>query len=99
MAGEEGMRNGEGTEEIVHPLKIEAMDNGFGNDGGEASSGSSEGLRTYKRRRNMRSNLNGKGQEDGKSLKEAGSRLADQPIKNDSRDHLRAESCFFESFK
>ncbi|KAJ6391730.1 hypothetical protein OIU77_025655 [Salix suchowensis] len=89
MAGEEGMRNGEGTEEIVQPLKIEAMDNGFGNDGGEASSGSSEGLRTYKRRRNMRSNLNGKGQEDGKSLKEAGSRLADQTIKNDSRDHLR----------
>uniref|UniRef100_A0A6N2MHB9 Uncharacterized protein n=1 Tax=Salix viminalis TaxID=40686 RepID=A0A6N2MHB9_SALVM len=37
----------------------------------------------------MRSNLNGKGQEDGKSLKEAGSRLADQTIKNDSRQHLR----------
>jgi hypothetical protein len=78
MVGEEGMGNGEGTEELVQPLKIEAMDNGFGNDGVEASSGSSEGFRTYKRRRNTRSSLDGKGQQDGKSFMEAASRLADQ---------------------
>ncbi|KAH8515808.1 hypothetical protein Peur_047236 [Populus x canadensis] len=89
MVGEEGMGNGEGTEELVQPLKIEAMDNGFGNDGVEASSGSSEGFRTYKRRRNTRSSLDGKGQQDGKSFMEAASRLADQTIKNDSQDHLR----------
>lgn len=78
MVGEEGMGNGEGTEEIVQPLKIEAMGNGFGNDCGEASFGGSEGFRTYKRRRSTRSSLDGQGQQDGKSFMEAARRLADQ---------------------
>ncbi|XP_061972030.1 PHD finger protein EHD3-like [Populus nigra] len=88
MVGEEGTSNGEGAKERVQHLNMEAMDNGFGNDGGDASSGGSEGFRTYKRRRNMRSSSDSKGQEDGKCFMEAASRLSDQTIKvDDSRGH------------
>jgi hypothetical protein len=78
MVGGEGTSNGEGAKERVQHLNMEAMDNGFGNDGGDASSGGSEGFRTYKRRRNMRSSSDSKGQEDGKCFMEAASRLSDQ---------------------
>lgn len=80
MVGEEGTSNGEGAKERVQHLNMEAMDNGFGNDGGDASSGGSEGFRTYKRRRNMRSSSDSKGQEDGKCFMEAASRLSDQVV-------------------
>ncbi|KAJ6774163.1 HISTONE ACETYLTRANSFERASE [Salix purpurea] len=89
MFGEEGTNNAEGAKERFQPLNREAMDNGFGNDGGEASSGGSEGFRTYKRRRNMRSSSDSKGHEDGRCFMEAASRLSDQIIKNDdSWGHL-----------
>ncbi|CAK7346898.1 unnamed protein product [Dovyalis caffra] len=90
MVGEAGTRNGECTEERVQRLKIEAIVNGFGNDGGEAGSWGSEGFQTYKRRRNMRSGSDSKGQEDGKCFMEAASRLEDQTTKDDNLwDHHR----------
>ncbi|KHG16100.1 Cysteine--tRNA ligase [Gossypium arboreum] len=61
MGVEEGTINSEGAEigEEIKCFKIEPVNNGFGsefaNDSGDGSSGASESLRTYKRRRQLRS--------------------------------------------
>lgn len=84
MGDEEGTSNGGGTEgtEGFHYLKSEAMNNGIsigiGNDGGECSSGGSEGLRTYKRRRHGRSSADSKDRDDERVCVEAASHLAAQ---------------------
>ncbi|XP_030933927.1 PHD finger protein EHD3-like isoform X1 [Quercus lobata] len=87
MGDEEGTSNGGGTEgtEGFHYLKSEAMNNGIsigiGNDGGECSSGGSEGLRTYKRRRHGRSSADSKDRDDERVCVEAASHLAAQTVK------------------
>lgn len=84
MGDEEGTSNGGGAEGTVgfHYLKSEAMNNGIsigiGNDGGEYSSGGSEGFRTYKRRRHGRSSADSKDRDDERVCVEAASRLAAQ---------------------
>lgn len=86
MGDEEGMSNGNGAEctEGFHCLKSEAGNNGIaigiGNDGAECSSGGSEGLRTYKRRRQLRSSADSKDQEDDRVCVESAHRLAAQVI-------------------
>lgn len=87
MGDEEGMSNGNGAEctEGFHCLKSEAGNNGIaigiGNDGAECSSGGSEGLRTYKRRRQLRSSADSKDQEDDRVCVESAHRLAAQTVK------------------
>lgn len=84
MGDEDGTSNGGGAEGTVrfHYLKSEAMNNGIsigiGNDGGEYSSGGSEGFRTYKRRRHGRSSADSKDRDDERVCVEAASRLAAQ---------------------
>ncbi|KAK8354955.1 hypothetical protein V6Z12_A05G254700 [Gossypium hirsutum] len=73
MGAEEGTRNGEGAEigEEIKCFKSEPVNNGFGslfvNDSGDGSSGASESLRTYKRRRQLRSTSNIEVQDGGRA--------------------------------
>ncbi|KAG4200834.1 hypothetical protein ERO13_A05G238800v2 [Gossypium hirsutum] len=73
MGVEEGTINSEGAEigEEIKCFKIEPVNNGFGsefaNDSGDGSSGASESLRTYKRRRQLRSSSNTEVQDGGKA--------------------------------
>ncbi|KAL5776818.1 hypothetical protein ACOSP7_009744 [Xanthoceras sorbifolium] len=78
MVAEEGTSNGGGTEW----LKRSEVNNGFGvrieHEFGDRSSGASEGLQTYKRRKYARSSAESKGLEDGRASVEPDSQLADQ---------------------
>ncbi|XP_016699858.2 PHD finger protein EHD3 isoform X1 [Gossypium hirsutum] len=73
MGVEEGTRNGEGAEivEEIKCFKSEPVNNEFGslfvNDSGDGSSGASESLRTYKRRRQLRSTSNIEVQDGGRA--------------------------------
>ncbi|MFQ6639834.1 hypothetical protein Gotur_015236, partial [Gossypium turneri] len=73
MGAEEGTINSEGAEigEEIKCFKIEPVNNGFGsefaNDSGDGSSGASENLRTYKRRRQLRSSSNLEVQDGGRA--------------------------------
>ncbi|MBA0623902.1 hypothetical protein Godav_009337, partial [Gossypium davidsonii] len=73
MGVEEGTRNGEGAEivEEIKCFKSEPVNNEFGslfvNDSGDGSSGASEILRTYKRRRQLRSTSNIEVQDGGRA--------------------------------
>ena len=65
-----------GVDEGAQCLKSEAMSNDFvgimiENDSCDGGSGHSEVLRTYKRRRHIRSSSKGKGQKDGRGSIEA----------------------------
>ncbi|MFQ6639833.1 hypothetical protein Gotur_015237, partial [Gossypium turneri] len=73
MGVEEGTRNGEGAEivEEIKCFKSEPVNNEFGslfvNDSGDGSSGATESLRTYKRRRQLRSSSNIEVQDGGRA--------------------------------
>ncbi|XVF37001.1 hypothetical protein REPUB_Repub19eG0107200 [Reevesia pubescens] len=73
MGVEEGTSNAEGAEyvEEIQCFKAEPVSNGFGfefgNDSGDGSSGASEGFRTYKRRRQLRSSSKNKVQYGGRA--------------------------------
>ncbi|GAV80554.1 PHD domain-containing protein [Cephalotus follicularis] len=79
MGGEEGNFNGDGMKSIDagYCSKGEALPNGL-NDAGEGSSGASEGLRTYKRRKQAMSCSDSKDHEDGRTSTDAASKMADQ---------------------
>ncbi|XP_015575407.1 PHD finger protein EHD3 isoform X2 [Ricinus communis] len=86
MGGEEGTSNGDSAGEGFQCLKIGPFRNGFigiriGNDSSDCGLGSSEGLRTYKRRKRTRSSSENKGQEDGRGSVEAASKLATETAK------------------
>lgn len=86
MGVEEGTSNGDSSEcsEGVRFLQSNVVINGFevgtGTDMGEGSSGASEGIRTYKRRKHMKSTMESQLQEDGRPYTEAASQLVDQVL-------------------
>ncbi|KAJ8771690.1 hypothetical protein K2173_026867 [Erythroxylum novogranatense] len=82
MGVEDGPSNGCGTDGIAPGLRGETANNlsgfGIGNDGVDGFSGTSEGFRTYKRRRQTRSCSESKGQEDERGSVESASKLKNQ---------------------
>lgn len=84
MGVEEGTSNGDGSEcsEGVRFFQSDVVNNGFevgtGTNMGDGSSGASECIRTYKRRKHLKSTMESKLQEDGRPYAEAASQLVDQ---------------------
>ncbi|XP_062101442.1 PHD finger protein EHD3-like isoform X2 [Humulus lupulus] len=88
MGGEEGTSNGDGTEcsEGIQCLESDLVNNGvrFGNGTADVagwSSGKSEGFRTYKRRKQVKSCSESKLQDDGRAYAKTASLLGQQPFK------------------
>ncbi|TQE06836.1 hypothetical protein C1H46_007553 [Malus baccata] len=95
MGVEEGNSNDDSMEcdKEVECLKSES--NGFGNcnDIAKGSSGASEGVRTYKRRRQARFHWDSRSQDDGGADVESSSQLVDQRLKEPVRTDIHNNSC------
>ncbi|KAM1331165.1 hypothetical protein ACFX13_044469 [Malus domestica] len=95
MGVEEGNSNDDSMEcdKEVECLKSEF--NGFGNcnDIAKGSSGASEGVRTYKRRRQARFHWDSRSQDDGGADVESSSQLVDQRLKEPVRTDMHNNSC------
>ncbi|XVF39233.1 hypothetical protein PTKIN_Ptkin01aG0019400 [Pterospermum kingtungense] len=99
MGVEEGTSNGEGEDcgDEIRCFKSEPVDNGFGfesfNDSGDGSSGASESFRTYKRRRQLRSNSKFKQHEGGRVYTDqvAPPGTNHRASLNGSNDHLQRQ--------
>ncbi|KAM0974034.1 hypothetical protein ACFX2C_017270 [Malus domestica] len=97
MGVEEGKSNGGSMEceKEVECLKSESNGFGFGNstDIAKGSSGASEGVRTYKRRRQARFSWDSKSQDGGGADVESSSQLANQRLKEPVGTDIHSNSC------
>ncbi|XP_015885779.3 PHD finger protein EHD3 [Ziziphus jujuba] len=99
MGVEEGTSNGDGSEcsEGVRFFQSDVVNNGFevgtGTNMGDGSSGASECIRTYKRRKHLKSTMESKLQEDGRPYAEAASQLVDQALKEQQVMVIGSNSC------
>lgn len=93
MEVEEGKSNGDSMEctKAAQCSKSEA--NGFQYIAKSSSSGASEGIRTYKRRRRERLSWDSRSQEDGRANGESSSQMVDQHLKEPVGTVIHNSSC------